>query len=361
MKAVITMKALDAGGAVLGRRVRGLSMSAQTEGGLLVYLRGAEMLHKEDPYLAFDVPGQGKAYFDEVSAGMTYWTNISAEGAEEIRSNGMVYVNRFTGDRTSCLAIQEFGRKDGNPGTEIFAKWRARLFDGTLIDSELEAAGGVLDRLDYGRVRRLGVRLRNVSKPSADWDLPPSSLQGWVDSFRASTDSLEVASASGLLRLLQTHADEIRAVLSQEMLPAVDRDITDARTLDDLIALAKEHDRLKGLDLQRWQCRLPSETELARALVVQLGVTVPWPERPKVDEETGLRRLKLGALISQVALGGAVAVGNMALGAVGGVVTSVAGMTGSAIPLVVGLLGSTYAGFNGLLSAVDKLVDALKK
>jgi hypothetical protein len=319
------------------------------------------MLEKEDPYLAFDVPGQGQPYFDDVSGGMTYWTNISAEAVEDIRSNGMVYVNRFTGERTACLAIQEFGRRDGNPGTKMFAKWRAPLFDGMLVGSELEAAGGVLDRLDYGRVRRLGVQLRNIPKPSADWDLPPSSLQGWVASFRASTDSLEVASESGLLRLLQAHADEIRAVLSREMLPAIDRDIADAKTIDDLIAVAKDHDRLKGLDLQRWQGRLPSEAELARALVVQLGVTVTWPERPKVDEATGLRRLKLGALIGQVALGGALAVGNIALGVVGGLVTSVAGMTGSAIPLTVGLLGSTYAGFNGLLSAVDKLVDALKK
>lgn len=56
----------------------------------------------------------------------------------------MVDVNRFTGERTACLAIQEFGRRDGNPGTKIFAKWRARLFDGMLVGSELEAAGGVL-------------------------------------------------------------------------------------------------------------------------------------------------------------------------------------------------------------------------
>jgi hypothetical protein len=94
------------------------------------------MLDKEDPYVAFAVPGEGKPYFDDVAGGMTYWTNISAQDAENIRNNGMISVNRATGERTPCLAIQEFGRRDGNPGSGIFAKWR------DLSLNRLEMAGG---------------------------------------------------------------------------------------------------------------------------------------------------------------------------------------------------------------------------
>jgi hypothetical protein len=71
------------------------------------------------------------------------------------------------------------------------------------LGAELQARGGVLDRLDYGRLRRLGIQLRNIPKPSGDWDLPPSSLQGWIASFEASKQAFEIASESGLMRLLQ--------------------------------------------------------------------------------------------------------------------------------------------------------------
>jgi hypothetical protein len=227
------------------------------------------------------------------------------------------------------------------------------------VGPTLAAAGGVLDRLDYHRLRRLGVQLRNIPSPSDDWDLPPSSLQGWIASFEASTESLRVASESGLLRVLQSHADEIRAALSREMIPALDQEIVDSKTLDDLIALAKQHDRLKDFDVEDFHAKLPSSGELARILVVLLGTSVTWNERPKVDAPTGRRRLKVGALIGQVALGGALAVTNLSLGAFG-VITSIPGMVIS-IPLTLGLVGSTYTGFNGLLSAIDKLADALEK
>jgi hypothetical protein len=38
---------------------------------------------------------------------------------------------------------------------------------------ELQSKGGILDNLDYRRVRRLGVTLRNIPRPRpGDWDLP---------------------------------------------------------------------------------------------------------------------------------------------------------------------------------------------
>ena len=85
-----------------------------------------------------------------------------------------------------------------------------------------------------------------------------------------------------------------------------------------------------------------------------------WDDRPRVDETIGLRRLKVGAAIGQVALGGALAVANIGLGAFG-LLTSIVGLTGNQVPLTVALVGSTYTGFNGLLSGLDKVADALKK
>jgi len=227
------------------------------------------------------------------------------------------------------------------------------------VGAELQAAGGILDRIDYKRVRRLGVQLRNIPKLGNDWDLPPSSLQGWIASFEASVDAVRVASEAGLLRLLQSSADEIHASLSREIIPAMDDAIADPKTLDELLKAAKDDDRVKHVDLEQWQARLPSDADLARIMVVQLGVSVTWNERPKVDTPTGMKRLKLGALIGQMALGGALAVGNIALGVVGGVITSIPGVMG-AIPLTLGLVGSAYTGLNAVLTAADKIVDAVK-
>ena len=227
------------------------------------------------------------------------------------------------------------------------------------VGAELQAAGGILDRIDYKRVRRLGVQLRNIPKLGNDWDLPPSSLQGWIASFEASVDAVRVASEAGLLRLLQSSADEIHASLSREIIPAMDDAIADPKTLDELLKAAKDDDRVKHVDLEQWQARLPSDADLARIMVVQLGVSVTWNERPKVDTPTGMKRLKLSALIGQMALGGALAVGNIALGVVGGVITSIPGVMG-AIPLTLGLVGSAYTGLNAVLTAGDKIVDAVK-
>jgi len=217
------------------------------------------------------------------------------------------------------------------------------------IGAELEAAGGILDCLDYNRLRRLGVQLRNIPKPSDDLDLPPASLQGWIASYEASIESLRIVSESGLLRLLQSHSDDIRAALSLEIIPAIDQEIVDLETIDELITMAKDQNRLKHLDFEKLQESLPSNAKLAQNLVVPLGLCIRYDERWKVDESTGLKRLKLGTLIGKVALGGALAVANLSFGAVGGI---------ASIP---GIIASTYTGVDGMLSAIDKLTDALKK
>ena len=68
------------------------------------------------------------------------------------------------------------------------------------LGPNLQAKNGILDRLDYGRLRRLGVQLRDIPLPSEDWDIPPSSLQGWVESYDATIESVRVASTSGFFR-----------------------------------------------------------------------------------------------------------------------------------------------------------------
>jgi len=78
---------------------------------------------KEDPYQAFEVPGGGQPYLDATICAMVYWTNISRGEAEDIRKGGMVSVDLATNKRTACLAVCEFGRRDGELGTSIFAKW----------------------------------------------------------------------------------------------------------------------------------------------------------------------------------------------------------------------------------------------
>ena len=227
------------------------------------------------------------------------------------------------------------------------------------VRSELEDLGGILDRIDYRRVRRLGSRLRNIPSPSGDWDVPPASLQGWIASYRASLDCLDIAAESGLQRLLQSQADEILSVLSRDILPAIEETVVDIKTLDELIMSAKDHDRIKGLSFESLQSRLPSDAALARALVVQLDGSMRWDDRPRVDETTGVRRLKLGSAIGQVALGAALAATNIGLGAFG-LLTSIVGLAGTQVQLTVALVGSTYTGFNGLLSGLDKVGDALK-
>ena len=60
------------------------------------------------------------------------------------------------------------------------------------ISAPLEAAGGVLDKFDYNRLRRLGVLLRNIPfvREGQNWDLPPASLQGWIKSYAATVETI---------------------------------------------------------------------------------------------------------------------------------------------------------------------------
>ena len=116
------------------------------------------------------------------------------------------------------------------------------------VSSRLQAHGGILDRLDYGRLSRLGVQLRDIPSPRDNWDIPPSSLQGWVESYAATVESVQLSESIGLLTVLAEASDEIRQVLSIETLLALDAQIVEPKELKELIDRAKAKDRFKHFD-----------------------------------------------------------------------------------------------------------------
>lgn len=223
----------------------------------------------------------------------------------------------------------------------------------------LHAKGGILDRLDYSRLRRLGVQLRDIPSPQEDWDFPPSSLQGWVESYSATIEAIQIAQQSGLLPLMKTSSDEIRGLLSLEMIPALDAQIVGKEKIEELIKDAKESDRFKDFDYERFSSQAPSKEEIARVVVVQLDVSLSWNERPKVDKGTGLKRLQIGALIGKAAIGGALAVGNLSLGVLGGMsVLPAIALTN--VPIAAGLIGSAYTGLSAAFDAVEKIATVVR-
>jgi hypothetical protein len=164
------------------------------------------------------------------------------------------------------------------------------------------------------------------------------------------------------LPLLKKNAEEIRDCLSLATIPALDLEIIDREMLEELIETAKSEDRLRTLDFERFLSDAPKRDEIAEVIVVQLDESVPWPARPRVDEKTGLKRLRIGAILGQVAIGGALAVGNIALGVVTAIITSIPVITAAAnVPSVVALSVSTFTGINTVLGGVEKLAAALKE
>lgn len=227
------------------------------------------------------------------------------------------------------------------------------------VGPELQALGGILDRLDYGRLRRLGVQLRDIPKPGQDWDYPPSSLQGWIQSYAATIETVQLAQSVGLLPLIKEASEEIQGILSLETVPFLDALVAEKETLAVLIKDAKKENRLKDFDFERFSAMTPTREDLANALRVQIDVTVRWDERPKVEEHVGLKRLQIGALIGKVATGGALAASNISLGVLGGLsVLPAVALTN--VPIAVGLVTSAYTGFSAAFDAVEKIAVALK-
>lgn len=232
-----------------------------------------------------------------------------------------------------------------------------------LLDShvgpELQVFGGILDRLDYTRLRRLGVQLRDIPKPREEWDLPPSSLQGWIQSYAATIETVHHAQSVGLLPLIKKNSEQIRDILSFETVPSLDADLVGEEVLAALIEDAKKENRFKELDIELFLSKTPTREELAQALRVQLDVTIRFDERPKVEERVGLKRLQIGALIGKVATGGALAVGNISLGVLGGL-SFLQAVSPTNVQTAVGLVTSAYTGFSAAFDAIEKIAIALK-
>lgn len=223
-----------------------------------------------------------------------------------------------------------------------------------LLGPRLQSLGGILDQLDYRRLRRIGVQLRDIPAPGEDWDFPVASLQGWIESYAAAVETIRITQESGLLSIMKDTSEEIRELLSTAIIPALDAQIVEPKNIDELIAYAKEHDRFKDFDFERFSGSAPSREEIARVIVVPLNVSVTWGERPKVDKSVGAKRLQIGALIGKAAVGGALAVGNLSLGVLGGL-SILPAIQPTNVPIAVGIVGSAYTGLAAAFDAVEKI------
>jgi len=158
---------------------------------------------------------------------------------------------------------------------------------------------------------------------------------------------------------MKNSSEEIRGLLSLEMIPALDAHIVAKEKIEELIADAKRPDRIKDFDYERFSSQAPSEEEIAQVVVVQLNACLSWNERPKIDKGTGLKRLQIGALIGKAAVGGALAVGNLSLGVLGGMsVLPAIALTN--VPIAAGLIGSAYTGLSAAFDAVEKIATVVR-
>ncbi|HLZ77130.1 hypothetical protein [Phenylobacterium sp.] len=230
------------------------------------------------------------------------------------------------------------------------------------LGSQLEASGGVFDRLDYNRLRCLGVVLRNRPHvhPDSDWDFPPSSLQDWVKSYEATRDVVRMTTESGLASLLAANADAIRTSLSKDMIPAIDALVIEETTIEGMIAAAKVKNLFTNEGIGITLSISPTGDQLAEALRVELHESIRWAERRKVDPATGAKRLQLGALIGKAAAGGALATANLALGALAGL-HAMPSLNLSSVTIVLGVVGSSYTGLAGACDALRAIGEVLEK
>lgn len=181
-----------------------------------------------------------------------------------------------------------------------------------------------------------------------------------MTSYQASKGVVSIASECGLLELLQEHDEEIRRVLSPEVMPNGDAELAGKDVIYEMMESAKKSDRIYTFDPARFQASAPSAEKLARALVVQLDLHLSWSERPKVDKGTGKNRLKIGAILGQGVFGGALAGVNLSLGVLGNYIPHIPAMVGQ-VSTSLGIAASTYTGLTKVFEAVEKLAAELKE
>jgi len=227
------------------------------------------------------------------------------------------------------------------------------------VGPRLQAYGGILDNLDYTRLRRLGVLLRLIPTPGEDWRIPASSLLGWIDSYSATIESIAICQRSGILQLLIDSSDEIRQLLSTETIPALDAQLIGKKELDLLIAHAQGEERFKTFNFERFMSDAPTNNDIAQVIVVQLNYPTPYQPEPKIERSVGLKRLQIGSLIGKAATGGALAVGNISLGVLGGL-SILPSVALTEIPIAAGLVTSAYTGLAAAFDAIEKIGATLR-
>jgi|GEM_PF-4343480 len=222
-------------------------------------------------------------------------------------------------------------------------------------------AADILDKLDYGRLRQLGGVLRNIPHTSEDedWDYPPASLQGWIASYEATLEAFQIAERSGFLTLIKSRSETLQALLSPAMIPSLDAYIVERETIETMISQAKERDRFKDLDFERFSSNAASREEIAGVIVVTLDESIRWDERPKIDKSVWPKRLQVGALIGKAAAGGALTVANLALGVLAGL-SVVPTIPLAHVPIAVGIIGSAYTGLAAACDAVEKIAAVVR-
>lgn len=228
------------------------------------------------------------------------------------------------------------------------------------IGPPLEATGGILDKLNYGRLRRLGVILRNIphAREDGDWDVPPATLQGWIKSYAATVETVQIAEESGLLSVIKSKSREIRALLSPKMIPLFDTYIVPKERIEEMVAHAKEYNKFDDYGFDAFSRNAVSGEDIARVIIVTLDTSVRWDKRPKVDKSVGLKRLQIGALIGKAATGGALAVANFSLGALAGL-SVLPALVGN-VPIAIGVVGSAYTGLAAAFDAVEKIAAVVR-
>ena len=228
------------------------------------------------------------------------------------------------------------------------------------LGPELERRGGILDRIDYREIRRLGVILcyfRHIP-PGCNRDgmadYPPVLLKKWVECYDASLKVIDLAQSSGLLPLLQDSSDKIQAALSADSLPSIDALIVDKPTLEQMVVAAKISPRVKRFNHEQDGSCMPTVGDLAEQLKLNFDDPGPVPKK-RVDAATAASRWEIGTLIGKVAVGGALAVANISLG------VSVAILPPGDCKMAVELANSVFTGISSSLDALAKLSAKLKK
>ena len=170
-----------------------------------------------------------------------------------------------------------------------------------------------------------------------------------------------------MLSIIGEKSDQIRALLSPAMIPSLDAYILEQENIErgkerveEMISFAKGYDKFTNSDFAKFCSNAASNEEIARVIVVMLGESVRFCDRPRVGEDVGAKRLQVGALIGKAAAGGALAVSNLSIGALAAL-TVLPTLAGSVVATALAVVGSTFTGLATACDAVDKIAAVVRQ